>query len=1306
MKNSVVKSLGMKNISKDKYKKYGLEKRLDRLMDKSFNNTLLDRPVPNYKRQISLRGNIPKLQIIRKLPKPLEPTKAPIPKLRVVKPKIKPKTQLKQKPIPTPRTRQPVASPRTIIKEKKQALRRAVETYEVTIMDKIDPARQLEYVKLAVARELRNIFNDKGAFKANISINVNLIKPRVDGKEPEEVYTNYNSDDFVILDPVDIPEFLAMAAEKILSNLAKWISHGSGWVVKEVIGHFINIVKYPPLRGNSYIKLPKELQNSMKGLINIQNQDDKCFMWCQVRHLNPRKVHPERITKEDREIAKKLNYDGIKFPVPRDQFSLIEKQNNFNVFVYGYKNKSLYLIYPTHYPKEPYGYFLDLLYIEGKDELDRDTTHYLLISDFSSLNFNYTKHKGKKYFCRACLGCYYSPESLQEHMTDCIVINGMQATRMPKLLDNGRPPCIYFKNHQFGLQVAFYIVADIEANTEKISSCTPTDEKSYTLKYQKHTASGVGYKLICTYEDKYSRPVRIFRSEDCISKFLDSIYDELDYCKNIIREHFNKPLKMTKKDEINFKKATKCHICNKRYRDDDEPVRDHCHATGKYRGSAHSACNLKLQISADKLKLPVVFYNLKSYDSHFIIRELLDFINRKKLKAYEEDEDGNVVELEEGYKMKTSVIAQNIEKFMTFSVGNLKFIDSYQFMACSLDRLASNLDDSDFIFTKKYYTDSIQFNLMKRKGVYPYDHMDSISKFDETELPPIEEFYSNLTKTNISEEDYNHAKDVWKEFGLKNMGDYHDLYLKTDILLLADVFQKFREMCLEYYTLEPLHYISLPGFSWDAMLKMTGINLELLVDKDMYLFIEKGIRGGITHIARRYAKANNKYMSTYDKLKLICYLMYLDANNLYGWAMSQPLPYANFHWVETDIILPKIKGIGRIYEVDLEYPKELHDLHNDYPLAPEKIFVIDDMLSPYCRELKDEFNISTGKVKKLISNLYDKEKYVVYENTLHLYIELGLIVKKVHRVLEFSEKPFLKEYIDFNTDKRKNAKNDFEKDFFKLLINSIFGKTIENLRNHVNIKLETDRDHLLKLAAKPYYAGQSIINENLVAVRMKKPVILLNKPIYVGMCILDLSKSLMFNFYYNFIKKKYGDNVNLSNTDTDSLLLQIFTEDVYEDFDKHRDEFDNSNYSKSSKYYFEKNKKVIGKMKDEAGGNIITGMVAPKPKMYAYLEENQHDILNKDNEVIKHKGKIDEFKKAKGVTKSVTKKELTFDNYLSCIQNSTISKHKINTIRSEKHEVSSYEINKTSLSCYDDKIYILDDKISTLAYGHYKITKN
>ena len=259
------------------------------------------------------------------------------------------------------------------------------------------------------------------------------------------------------------------------------------------------------------------------------------------------------------------------------------------------------------------------------------------------------------------------------------------------------------------------------------------------------------------------------------------------------------------------------------------------------------------------------------------------------------------------------------------------------------------------------------------------------------------------------------------------MGEYHDLYLKTDILLLVDVFENFRKTCLTYYKLDPLHYLTSPGLAWDAMLKMTKINLELITDIDMQLFIEKGLRGGISYIAHRHAEANNKYMKNYDPSKVSCYIPYLDANNLYGWAMSQPLPYRNFRWVEASGVIPKKKGIGHIYEVDLEYPEELHDLHNDYPCAAEKIKVTDEMLSDYCREIKNKFKISSGNVHKLIPTLKDKKNYVLHEENLKLYLSLGLKLKKIHRVLEFDEKPWLKEYIDFNTEKRKEAKNSFEK---------------------------------------------------------------------------------------------------------------------------------------------------------------------------------------------------------------------------------------------------------------------------------------
>ena len=349
------------------------------------------------------------------------------------------------------------------------------------------------------------------------------------------------------------------------------------------------------------------------------------------------------------------------------------------------------------------------------------------------------------------------------------------------------------------------------------------------------------------------------------------------------------------------------------------------------------------------------------------------------------------------------------------------------------------------------------------------------------------------------------------------------------------------------------------------------------------------------------------------------------------------------------------------------------------------------MLSDYCNEIKNKFKICSGNVHKLIPTLKDKKNYVLHEENLKLYLSLGLKLKKVHRVLEFDEKPWLKEYIDFNTEKRKEAKNSFEKDFFKLMNNSVFGKTMENIRKCCNIYLETDSDHLLRQTAKPTFVSCKIFHENLVAVHMKKKFLKLDKPSYVGMCILDLSKVLMYDFHYNFIKAKYDDLARLLFTDTDSLCYYIRTDDVYEDFYLSKDMFHNSDYSKSSKFFFDENKKVIGKFKDEAAGNPIVSFAGLKSKMYSY-----------EVELSDGKGgvKINNNKTAKGVKKNVIKRDLDHSHYLASLQNNTIEKHKMKTTRSNYHVVSSFEINKTSLSCFHDKRYILDDGKTSYAYGH------
>ena len=1065
-----------------------------------------------------------------------------------------------------------------------KALKGYTSSFKIDIIDDKDPLVQLQNTRSALRNHIKNELSAMKGLKFIESLKITLWKPQDDGWIYKTAY--FNSKPQTVINDINIYETLQLTKQQILNFIAQWISEGSGWTIQSVDSHHLNTVKYEPLKGLSYIQLPIKLRNSAKGLINLKNNDNECFRWCHIRHLNPQDKYPQRIKKSDKKYIDKLNYEEIEFPVTTRQYNKIEKQNKININVFGYENSQPYPIYVS---KEKYEDHMELLLIT-KDE----NKYYVLIKDFNKFMFNQTQHKNKKHFCMHCLQCFSSDRVLNEHKDNCI---RTQSVKMPDKDNN----TLKFNNFHKQQAVPFVIYADFEAIIEKISGCKPNNDKSYTEAYQKHTDCGYGYKVVCCYDDKYTKPVQIYRGEKAVYKFMEAMLEEVKYCKKTLRRCFNKALKMTKDDVVNLEKATSCHICDKQYTEKDIRVRDHCHITGKYRGSAHQDCNLKLRLNLEEIKIPVIFHNLRGYDSHFIMQEIGAIVKNHTYK----DKNGKEKQ------MNINAIPNNMEKYMAFMLGNhLTFIDSFQFMSSSLEKLVSNLPREAFKYTSQLYKGK-ELDLMTRKGVYPYDFMDSFDKFN-TGLPAKEDFYSIMNDEHITDDDYKHAQTVWETFKLDNMGEYHNLYLKTDVLLLADVFENFRKTCLEYYKLDPCHYYTSPSLAWNSMLKMTNIQLELMTDIDMFQFTEKSLRGGISYIANRYGKANNKYMKEYDEKAPSKYIMYLDANNLYGWAMSQYLPTGGFRWMKQkqidELDLAKYKEDskkGLILEVDLEYPKELHDLHNDYPLGPEKVKVTTDMLSEYSKNIASKYSISTGLVHKLIPTLSNKEKYVLHYRNLQLYLELGLKVTRVHRVLEFNQLPWLKQYIDFNTEKRTNAKNAFEKDFFKLMNNSVFGKTMENIRKRVDVRLVTDEKKLLKYSSKPTYVSSKIFNENLIAVHKIKETLTLNRPAYVGMCILDLSKTLMYDFHYNYIKKKYGDKAKLLFTDTDSLTYEIEADDVYQDFWNDKERFDNSEYNESSPYFDKTNKKVIGKFKDEASGVPICEFVGLRSKMYSYMKDDK-----------------------------------------------------------------------------------------------------
>ncbi|XP_050456464.1 uncharacterized protein LOC126854114 [Cataglyphis hispanica] len=581
----------------------------------------------------------------------------------------------------------------------------------------------------------------------------------------------------------------------------------------------------------------------------------------------------------------------------------------------------------------------------------------------------------------------------------------------------------------------------------------------------------------------------------------------------------------------------------------------------------------------------------------------------------------------------------------------LPFVDSFKFLSASLEKLASYLDKSELKIARSEFPDldDADFELLTRKGVFPYEYVDDIDKLRETRLPR-EAFRSSLTGDTVSGSDYERAIKVWERFCVRTLGEYSDLYLKTDVLLLADIFENFRDACMKSYGLDPAHYYTLPGYTWDAMLKYTGVRFELLTDIDMVMFVERGIRGGLSQCSNRYARANNKYLQSYNPSEPSSYLMYFDVNNLYGWAMCQSLPYEDFQWVEdvSSIDLMSVmpnSPTGYIIEVDLAYPSNLHDSHADLPFCPTR-------------------DKPPGKRQdKLLATLYDKHRYVTHYRNLQQCVKHGLRVTRIHRILQFAQSPWLRDYIELNTRLRINAKNEFEKNLYKLMNNAVFGKTMENVRNHSDVRLVTRWDGRYgaeAMIAKPNFHSRSVFAENLMAVELRKLEVKFYKPIYVGMCILDISKIRLYEFHYEYMLSLYRDKCEIMYTDTDSLIYRVECEDVYEDMKRDIDRFDTSDYATDNAYGMPLvNKRVPGLMKDENNGAIMTEFVGLRAKMYALRVDGRNET-----------------KKIKGVKSAVVARTITFDDYTRCLRRDIEMTREQSCLRSKLHEVYTISESK------------------------------
>lgn len=1134
----------------------------------------------------------------------------------------------------------------------------------------------------------------------------------VDNQPGEQHIFPHTLKPITILNPGQVNEAIANAIQRMKDFIPELETKNTGQRFLFVKSIDVKLSKYAPLRGGSFIQLDEFLTNK-KCCINIQNNDDKCLMYCVLYHFNQDKLkkNPQRVSLYN-PFLNQFDFSSISFPATLHEVKKVEAiiDCGINVFCYDSQEK---LVWPILNTDRRDNKIMNLLMIK-----DGNNEHYVYIKKLDVLvTGNRRAEDGThvyklKYRCTNCLHGFTTQLLLNKHREDGCDLFEPTKTELPKMIfnedtDKYETPTIQFRNHVRKFKAPVVIYADFETLVQPIEHKEHNYEVSSTTKIFGQEPCGYSFNVVSDYPE-LNFGLKLFRGDNAVIHFLHQILRIGDKVREVLDTV--KPMIITPEQEIEFQSSEVCHICNEKINDSIDKlqrVRDHDHISGLYRGCAHQCCNVNFNYK--NFKIPTFIHNLKGFDGHLIINRLSDM---------------NFSEI--------GIIAQNFEKYMTFSFGEFRFLDSFAFLSSSLDTLASNLlkdgkDNFKHTLSQPNLTDE-QIDLLLSKGVYPYEYMDCNEKFNDTELPPIEKFYSTLSEEDISDEDYNHAQNVWNKFNIRNMGEYHDLYLKTDVLLLSDVFESFRNTAMKHYELDPANgYFTLPNFAWDAMLKKSVVKLEQLTDIDMYLFCEKGLRGGTSMISHRYARANNKYMKEYKIDETTSYIVYLDANNLYGHAMIQKLPTGKFLWYSYFLsckmrqVLYRINNrsyseenpyhqwinetpidgkYGHKVECDLHYPKELHDVHNSYPLAVESKSINKSELSPYqLNQLETYEEKHNESMKKLIPNFNDKERYVCDIRNLKYYIEKGLVVTKIHRVLKFEQSDWLAKYINFNTERRVESRNDFEKDFFKLMNNAVFGKTMENMRNRVKIDLVTDAKTALKKIAKPQFEDCKIYSNNLVAIKQLPKVVKLNKPIYVGLSVLDLSKLHMYQFHYDYIVPKYGDKQQLLFTDTDSLCYHIETEDIYKDMKDDSHLFDMAGYHMDGYRSCDKtNNKVIGKFKDETEGTPIVEFCGLRSKMYSI----------KLDESIK-KGDNCEKKTGKGIKKSALKNKISHEDYKRCLfgtaKNDQRQLVSFNNMRSVDHKVFGYQFTRIGLSCSNDKQYLLDDGITSFSYGHYRITK-
>ena len=655
------------------------------------------------------------------------------------------------------------------------------------------------------------------------------------------------------------------------------------------------------------------------------------------------------------------------------------------------------------------------------------------------------------------------------------------------------------------------------------------------------------------------------------------------------------------------------------------------------------------------------------------------------------------------------MLARNTEKIRSIDFDIYRFQDSLDHLSGSLRKLVEQLAssghnfpiiDEHLVFNKSSPTLK---NMLISKGFYPYEYCDSLSKLKlEKTLPSHKFFFNTLTNSNISYQEYLHAQKCFSTFNCKNMVDYLLLYCTIDTLLLAECFMTYKKSMLSNYKLDPSQYYGIPSLAFDSALLNINTSLELLSSCDLVNFFRKGIRGGLSFINTRYALASN------SNKKRKKHLFYLDANNLYGQACTYSLPYSDYQWLSkkeiANISISKILAYsnrdshGSVLEVDLHFPPETHLKFNDFPLLPENIQLSFDDLSPYTKSLLEKNGIKNKIFTRLISHLGNREKYIIHISYLQFCIKQGIKLLKIHRGVSFIQKDFMKSHIKKIAKLRASSKTPFEQNLHKTIANAgSYGKFIENPLRHINTYVVKNEKELQNMLKKKFCKTFRVVNDSLCLAFAEPKIVTYNRPVSVGMVILDYAKQIMGEFWEK-ITTVYGlQNIELLCHDTDSFIFSVTSDVGYDEtINKIERIMDFSKYPPDHPFFSLKNKNQLGFLKDELEHkNKISEFIGLRSKSYALklisLDPKQNPISQSR-------------KVCKGILKR-THEELSFNDYYNCLFREKTIRKTQKRISFKNHQLKNESLEKITLTAYDTKRYVHKCRIHTIPFGSKLIKK-